>query len=70
MELLLSFTMALLLSTIILYYFHVSFQELLQKQENKKLKIDVDIGMKKAQKQEIIQDARRFGVLYPIPTFH
>ena len=33
--------------------------------ENINLKIDVDVGMKKAQKQEIIQDARRFEVLYP-----
>ena len=37
--------------------------------KQKFLKIDVDVGMKKAQKQEIIQDARRFGVLYPFLHF-
>ena len=34
-------------------------------QGNKNLKIDVDVGMKKAQKQGIIQNVRRFGVFYP-----
>ena len=31
----------------------------------KQKKIDVAVGMKKVQKQKIIQDARIFGVLYP-----
>ena len=33
-------------------------------QENKNFKIAEDVGTKKAQKQEMIQDARRFGVIY------
>ena len=43
------------------------YQKKQGKQENKKIKniIDMDVGMKKADKQEVIQDERRFGVLYP-----
>ena len=33
-------------------------------------KINVDIGMKKAQKQEIIQDEKEIWSSLPIPTFH
>ena len=37
-------------------------------QENKNFLNDVDVGMKKAQKHEMIQDAGRFGVLSYIPS--